>query len=87
MFFIPAVLLYALKSTDVFSLSQSTSERSRQVMASECSRDGTSLSTGDRWTNRELNPHLNSLPSDFLYHIGYSREDAKTTFGDVKVKI
>ena len=33
------------------------------------------------------NPHLQELPSDFLYHIGYSREDVKDVFSDVKVRL
>ena len=31
------------------------------------------------------NPHLDKLDSDFLYHIGYSREDCVEKFKDVKV--
>ena len=31
------------------------------------------------------NPHLSSLESDFLYHIGYTREEVKQIFHDVKV--
>ena len=31
------------------------------------------------------NPHLDKLDSDFLYHIGYSREDCVEEFKDVKV--
>ena len=31
------------------------------------------------------NPHLASLESDFLYHIGYSSHDCKDLFKDVKV--
>ncbi len=33
------------------------------------------------------NPHLSSMDGDFLYHIGYSREDSKDMFKDVKVAI
>ncbi len=33
------------------------------------------------------NPHLSSMDKDFLYHIGYSREDCKDMFKDVKVDI
>ena len=34
---------------------------------------------------RPVNPHLGSLESDFLYHIGYSSQDCKALFKDVKV--
>lgn len=30
------------------------------------------------------NPHLHALDSDFLYHIGYSRDELRDIFGDVK---
>lgn len=33
----------------------------------------------------ESNPHLVKQDSDFLYHIGYDREDCKKLFTDVKV--
>ena len=33
------------------------------------------------------NPHLGSMESDFLYHIGYSREEARKLFRDVKVRV
>jgi hypothetical protein len=34
---------------------------------------------------RPKNPHLSSLESDFLYHIGYSSGDCREAFKDVKV--
>lgn len=37
---------------------------------------------------RAQNPQLTKLPSDFLYHIGFSSEDPlKELFGDVKVRV
>ena len=32
------------------------------------------------------NPHLATMETDFLYHIGYSRSEARELFGDVKVR-
>ena len=32
------------------------------------------------------NPYLTSLDGDFLYHIGYKRDEIKGIFGDVKVR-
>ena len=31
-----------------------------------------------------MNPHLETLPSDYLYHIGFDKKEAKEKFGDVK---
>jgi uridine phosphorylase len=35
----------------------------------------------------EINRHLSTFSADFLYHIGYNREEAKERFGDVKYVI
>ena len=61
-----------------------TRETSQQRKMSNCEGDGKG-SSGERWRNRQMNPHLETLHSDFLYHIGYSREEAKAEFGNVKV--
>ena len=53
------------------------------MSSSESVGDGGS---GEGWKKRQMNPHLKNLPSDFLYHIGYSREEAKALFGGVKVR-
>ena len=34
-----------------------------------------------------INPHLDKLSTDFLYHIGYSRDELKGIFSDVKVSV
>ena len=40
------------------------------------------------WEKPSLpNPHLHALDSDFLYHIGFSREELRDIFGDVKVNV
>ena len=31
------------------------------------------------------NPYIDTMESDFMYHIGYSRQDCLEMFGDVKV--
>ena len=35
---------------------------------------------------RPVNSYLDSMEADFLYHIGYSREQCKVFFRDVKVR-
>ena len=38
-------------------------------------------------SRRSFNPHLHKLPSDNLHHIGYSRDEIKDIFHDVKVML
>ena len=32
------------------------------------------------------NPHLSGMESDYLYHLGYGRDEARQIFHDVKVR-
>ncbi len=43
------------------------------------------MATSNNTSQTPFNPHLKCMDSDFLYHIGFSRDQVKDLFHDVKV--